>query len=398
MKKSLILTIALISSLVSANLYAIEDRLNPILTGVPSLSITPDARAGGMGDVGAATSADVNSQYWNPSKYAFIESPGGFAFSYTPWMSKIVKDINLAYLTGYYRLNETQTLSASLRYFSLGEVQLNDAEGQSLGSTQPNEFAIDAAYSRLLSQNFSAAVAMRFIYSNLSGGMIDNMFPGMTVAADIAATYKTPIRLSTTDGTLAFGLNISNIGNKISYNKGSNNIFIPTNMRLGTSFEYPIDDYNKITVNFDINKLLVPSKPLKADFTDGLTSGTAEYTAAEEAYIAADNKYENESVMSGIFSSFNDAPGGFSEEMKEIAWGTGLEYAYNKQFLVRGGYFHESTSKGNRKFFTAGAGFKLNMFQLDASYVISTAQTNPLDQTIRFSLSFDMNGLKDLMK
>ncbi len=397
MKKSvffkLTATIALACATITAS-AADKDRLNPIYTGVPSLSITPDARAGGMGDVGAATSADVNSQYWNPSKYVFMESPGGFSFSYTPWMSKIVKDINLAYLAGYYKLNEQQAVSASLRYFSLGEVQLNDEQGSDLGVANPNEFAIDVAYSRLLSERWSAAVALRYIYSNLSGNMVEDMYPGYSVAADIAATYKMPVRLATTDGSLAFGLDISNIGNKISYNNGDNNIFLPTNMRLGTSFEYPIDNYNQFNINLDFNKLLVPSKPYVEDYKT--TDHPTGYDNPD--YISDIDDYENKSVIGGIFSSFGDAPGGFSEELKEIAWGFGVEYMYNKQFLVRGGYFHESDTKGNRKYFTAGAGFKLNMFQLDASYVISTAQTNPLDQTIRFSLAFDMDGLKDLVK
>lgn len=381
-KLSILAVLLGLTSIINAADYT----LRPIYTAVPSLSITPDARAGGMGDVGAATSADVNSQYWNPSKYAFMESPAGFSFSYTPWMSKIVKDINLTYLAGYYKFSDRQAVSASLRYFSLGDVQLNDNNGGSLGETQPNEFSIDAAYSQLLSEKWAASVALRFIYSNLSGNSSDDLYPGTSVAADISATYKTPVRFTTGDGTLSFGMNISNIGQKISYDQGNNNMFIPTSMRIGTSLEYPIDEYNKITFNLDLNKLLVPSKPIQSDYTD-----TTKYNSDLK-------QYEDESVMSGIFKSFNDAPGGFSEELKEIAWAVGAEYTYNKQFSVRGGYFYEDPSKGNRKFFTAGAGFKLNMFQLDASYVISVAQTNPLDQTMRFSLSFDMDGLKDLVK
>lgn len=396
MKKSFILLFLL--SLSSTAIFATDEDLRPIYSGVPSLSITPDARAGGMGDVGAATTPDIYSQYWNPSKYAFMDSPGGFSLSYTPWLSKIVKDINLGYLSGYYRLNDKQTLSASLRYFSMGEVTLNDEYGVQTGTAQPNEFAIDLAYSRLLSPTLSASVAVRYIRSDLAGGMIEGMYPGSSVAADIAATYRRPVHLATTDGTFALGLNISNIGNKISYDNGSTNIFLPTNMRFGSSFEYPIDEYNKISINVDLNKLLVPSKPFKSDYIKDLKENTDAYNAAVEEYNDAASKYENESVMSGIFTSFSDAPGGFSEEIKEISLGTGLEYTYNKQFFVRTGYFYENQYKGNRKFFTFGAGFKLNMFQLDASYVISTAQTNPLDQTIRFSLGFDMNGLKDLVK
>lgn len=387
MKKVFIISILLVASIsVFSQAGEQDSRLNPLITAVPSLTITPDARAGGMGDVGAATTADVNSQHWNPSKYAFMESPVGISFSYTPWMSKIVKDINLAYLCGYFKVAERQVISASLRYFSLGDVDLTNADGTILTSTQPSEFAVDAAYSRLLSEKWSAAVALRFIYADLSGGLVEELYPGLAVSADIAATYKTPITFPTDDGSLSFGLNISNIGSKISYDKGNTNLFIPTNMRLGGSFEYPIDKFNKITISADLNKLLIPTTPIQVG-TDSL---------AKDAYLKADETYQNKSPLAGLFSSFGDAAGGFSEEMREIAWALGLEYSYNKQFFIRGGYFNESDTKGSRKFFTAGAGFKLNMFQLDASYVISTAQTNPLDQTVRFSLTFDTDGLKDL--
>jgi hypothetical protein len=294
-----------------------------------------------------------------------------------------VKDINLAYLSGYYKLNDKQTISASLRYFSLGSIDLTNEDGSSIGSTTPNEFSVDVAYSRLLTERFSAGVALRYISSNLTGGMVDNYYTGTSIAADISATYKKPIQLSSSDGSLAFGANISNIGSKVSYDKGEHSTFIPTNLRVGTSFLYPIDQYNSLTASLDLNKLLVPSKPLLSNYSD------------TTAYNNDLTSYENQSPISGMFKSFGD---GFSEEMKEIAWAFGLEYAYNKQFMVRGGYFHESETKGNRKYFTAGVGFKLNMFQLDASYVISAAQTNPLDQTLRFSLAFDLNGMKDFAK
>jgi hypothetical protein len=384
MRNSLSVKLLLISICFSSLSFAgSKDQLNPIYTGVPSLTITPDARSGGMGDVGAATSADANSQYWNPSKYVFMDSPAGVSLSYTPWMSKIVKDINLAYLSGYYKLNDKQTISASLRYFSLGSIDLTNEDGSSIGSTTPNEFSVDVAYSRLLTERFSAGVALRYISSNLTGGMVDNYYTGTSIAADISATYKKPIQLSSSDGSLAFGANISNIGSKVSYDKGEHSTFIPTNLRVGTSFLYPIDQYNSLTASLDLNKLLVPSKPLLSNYSD------------TTAYNNDLTSYENQSPISGMFKSFGD---GFSEEMKEIAWAFGLEYAYNKQFMVRGGYFHESETKGNRKYFTAGVGFKLNMFQLDASYVISAAQTNPLDQTLRFSLAFDLNGMKDFAK
>lgn len=352
---------------------------NPIVTAVPSLSIAPDARAGGMGDVGVATTPDVNSQYWNPAKYVFMESDAGVSVSYTPWLRKLVTDIDLAYLSGYWKFDQRQALSASLRYFSLGDITLMDQLGIPAGSAHPNEVAVDVAYSRLLSDKFSASATLRFIYSdlnngiNLSGGT--EMYPGVSVAADVAAYYKTPIALPSADGKLSLGLNISNIGSKISYDHSETSNFIPTNMRLGGSFDYPIDPYNKISISADLNKLLVPTQ-------NDMTT----------------KEYSDLSPLTGIFKSFADAPGGFKEELREIMWSLGAEYAYNNQFFVRGGYFNESQYKGNRKYFTAGAGFKLNVFQLDAAYVISTAQSNPLDQTLRFSLSFDLFGLKNMVK
>ena len=357
---------------------------NPIVTAVPSLSIAPDARGGGMGDVGAATTPDVNSQYWNPAKYVFMESETGVSLSYTPWLRKLVTDIDLAYLSGYYKFDQRQALSVSLRYFSLGEIVLMDEQGNPQNTAHPNEFALDAAYSRKLSDKLSASVALRFITSDLNNGINlpsggTEMYPGYAVAADIATYYRTTIPVQGVEGTLGVGLNISNIGSKISYDGNSTSNFIPTNMRLGASYEYPIDNYNRISVSADLNKLLVPTPKLNPTSQD----------------IQA---YNDMSPLTGIFNSFSYAPGGFAEKIQEIMWSVGAEYAYNNQFFVRGGYFNESQFKGNRKYFTAGAGFKLNVFQLDASYVISTSQTNPLDQTLRFSLSFDLFGLKNLVK
>ncbi|HLP05052.1 MAG TPA: type IX secretion system outer membrane channel protein PorV [Paludibacter sp.] len=376
MKNNFFALCALLS--ISLGTFA-QDLNNPIITAVPSLSIAPDARGGSMGDVGAATTPDVNSQYWNAAKYVFTESDAGVSLSYTPWLRRLVSDIDLAYLSGYWKFDQRQAVSASFRYFSLGEISLTDLQGGFLANAHPNELAFDVAYSRMLADNLSASATMRLIYSDLtngqgmSGGV--EMYPGVSFAADVAAYYKTPISLENTDGTLAFGLNISNIGSKISYDKFENSNFIPTNLRLGASFDYPIDPYNKISVSADANKLLVPTR-------NGMT----------------DEEYSALSPLSGIFRSFSDAPGGSSEELSEIMWSLGAEYAYNKQFFVRGGYYNESQYKGNRKYFTAGAGFKLNVFQLDAAYVISTSQSNPLDQTLRFSLSFDLFGLQNLVK
>ena len=332
-----------------------NEQLNPLITGVPSLTITPDSRGGGMGDVGAATTPDINSQHWNPAKYAFMESPAGFSFSYTPWLSKLVSDINLLYAAGYWKFDELQSVSASLRFFSLGEIKLTGERPEDdYGTAHPNELAFDLAYSRLLSEKWSAAVAFRYIRSDLNNGInnsADPMYPGNAIAADVATYYRTPIEMSTGDANLAFGLNISNIGSKISYDQNLTSIFIPTNLKFGGSFDYPFDDYNKISVSADINKLLVPT-PIKRMEDENDT----DYEARRTAY------YET-GPIAGIFKSFGDAPGGTSEELKEIMWSVGAEYAYNNQFFVRGGYFNENAMKGNRKYFTAGVGFKLNMFQ-----------------------------------
>lgn len=356
----------LLSVCISAN----SQKYNPIVTSVPSLSISPDAVASGMGDLGVATNPDVNSQYWNPSKYAQIESKAGFALSYTPWLTKLSSDINLAYLAGYYKLNDQQALSASLRYFSLGQVTLRTSLEDAGYSVQPYEMAADIAYSRMLSENFSMAVAMRYIVSDLMSG---DEPAGTAFSADIAAYYKKPVYFGRKKGSLAFGANISNIGTKISYDGGNTSYYIPTNLRVGTTLYYPIDDYNAFNVSLDVNKLLVPTPKDSSEVTT------------------------NGSSIGGIFSSFTDAPGGLKEELQEIYGSIGVEYAYNKQFFVRTGYYYENQYKGNRKYYTFGAGFKMSMFKLDASYLVAQSQTNPLDQTLRFTLGFDMDGLKTLL-
>lgn len=377
---------------------------NPLQSAVPSLTIAPDARGGGMGDVGGATSPDLNSQYWNPSKYAQMEGQGGASLSYTPWLRKVIGDIDLVYLSGYYKLADQRALSASLRYFSYGEINLTDMPGPtgeyvSQGTANPYEFAIDLAYSQMLSEYWSAAVALRFIYSDITNGISgdgESAEAGKAVGADVAAYYRKPIEMDENRTAYAsFGANISNIGSKISYDGGSTEEFIPTNLRVGGAFEYPFDQYNSLTLAVDINKLLVPTAPVAPSAED--------YPSDDEAYQAAYDKYEsdyedyrNKSSIGGIFSSLGDAPGGFSEEMKEFMWSVGLEYSYNKQFMVRGGYFHEAESKGNRKYFSVGAGFRLSVFELNAAYLISQSQSNPLDQTLRFSLGFNIDGLKKL--
>lgn len=359
-----------------------EEEPNPVHIQVPSLTIAPEARGAGMGDIGAATSADISSQFWNPAKYVFAESNAGMSFSFTPWLRKLVDDINLSYLVGYWKFDQRRALSASLRYFSLGDVIMTDWMGDEFATAHPNELAVDLAYSQRLFENFSAAAALRFIYSDLNNGINmagSEIYPGMAVSADVAMYYRAPIQLATGDAHLAFGLNLSDIGSKISYDEFASSYFIPTKLRLGTSFDYPIDEYQSISFSADAYKYLAP-------------------TVNYELLRDDPDYYNNMTALQGMLSSFADAPGGFKEEIQEVTWSVGTEYAYNNQFFVRAGYFHEHANKGNRKFFTAGAGFKMNVFQLDASYVISIAQTNPLDQTLRFSLSFDLFGLKNLIR
>ena len=385
MKRILAITIVAFSIFSGINAQpSAHDQLNPLVTGVPFLTITPDARAGGMGDLGVATLPDAASQFWNPAKYAFMESEAGMTFTYTPWLRKLVSDISLSNLAGYWRFEERQTISASLRYFSLGEVILRKDPLDPAISARPSDFTFDVAYSILLSEKFSGAVALRYIWSNLGAVSEADMHPGSSFAADISAYYRTPLAFATGDGNLAFGVNISNIGSKITYDDNTK-MFIPTNLRLGTSFDYPINSYNRISASIDLNKLLVPTRPILNNYDT-----RAEY---DDAVV----KYSDMSPIAGIFKSFGDAPRGFKEEMEEIMWSIGAEYAYNNQFFVRAGYFNEHVNKGHRKFFTAGVGFKLTAFQLDAGYVISSSQTNPLDGTLRLGLSFDFMGLKDLI-
>lgn len=357
---------------------------NTISTGVPFLTIAPDSRAGAMGDAGVATSPDMNSQHWNAAKYAFIESDMGVGLSYTPWLRKIVTDVNLAYLVGYKRLDEYQTLSASLRYFALGDVTFRDNQGEFIRVQKPNEFAIDFGYTRLLSEVFSGSVVLRYIRSDLTGGQEVNgaiTYPGNTYAADIAFYYRNEISRNRRTSIITSGIDISNIGGKISYTDGAIKDFIPANLRLGAGYETEIDEYNTISFNIDLNKLLVPTPNIDSLGANGV--------------IIGGGFSEDKSVISGIFSSFTDAPGGFKEELQEINISFGMEYWYNKQFALRAGYFHENENKGNRKFITAGAGLKLNVFSLDFSYLMPTVTNHPLANTLRFSLSFDFEAFNN---
>lgn len=357
---------------------------NPVTTSVTSQSIAPDARSAGMGDVGAATDPDVVSQYWNPAKYPFNISRAGVAINYTPWLRQLVSDIDLAYVAGYYRIGDYSAVSASLRYFSLGEVQMSNDENLTIN---PYEMSFDVAYSLMLSENFSLGAAVRWIYSDLTYDFTSDTAPGSAFAADLSCYYQNYLNIGERECQLGLGLNISNIGSKISFGGDNNSEFIPTNMRLGASLMVPIDEYNRFTIAADANKLLVPTYPKQNE---------GESTEAYQERVQKD--YYDVSSISGIFKSFGDAPGGFKEELQEIQWSVGAEYIYHDKFALRAGYHHESENKGNRKYFTVGAGFKMSVFSLDAGYVIATAKSNPLDQTLRFSLSFDMDGIKDLFR
>ena len=361
-----------------------QNMFNPVNTAVTSLSIAPDARAGGMGDMGVATEADIYSQYWKPAKYPFNVARAGVGVSYTPWLRKLVNDINLANITGFYRIGDYSAVHASLRYFSLGEVYLADMEDMTI---KPYEMAIDAGYSRMLSQTFSMAVNLRFILSDITYKYESESSPGKAFAADIALYRLGYFMMANRECSFGWGINISNIGSKITYGGSDNSEFIPTNLRIGFNFTIPFNEYNKFSIGMDVNKLLVPSFP-KQNTEEGETD--TDYTDRVQ------REYYDVGSIAGIFKSFGDAPGGFKEEMEELQWSIGAEYTYNDRFMLRAGYHHEAENKGNRKYFTVGAGFHMSVFTVDASYVFSTAQTNPLDQTMRFSLGFDLDGMRDL--
>jgi hypothetical protein len=357
---------------------------NPVEHAVISQTIAPDARAAGMGDVGAATDPDVNSQYWNPAKYPFCISRAGIALNYTPWLRQLVNDIDLAYLAGYYRIGDYSAISGSLRYFSLGEVFTSDGSDMTV---KPYEMSLDAAYSMMLSENFSMAAALRWIYSDLRYDYSEDSKPASAFAADLAMYYNKYLMLGNRESQLALGLNISNIGSKISFYGDDESQFLHANLRLGASLMIPVDEYNRFTLTADANKLLVPTVPAQEE-----GESNTDYQDRVR------HEYSDISAISGVFKSFSDAPGGFKEEMEEIQWSVGAEYIYHDQFSLRAGYHHQAESKGNLKYFTIGGGFRMNVFSLDVGYVISTARSNPLDQTLRFTLAFDMDGIKDLFK
>ena len=364
-----------------------EQRFNAVTTSVPSLHISPGARAAGMGDVGVSSTPDVNSQYYNPSKYALLSSKAGVSFTYTPWLAKLVNDIKLMELTGYYKIGSenNQALSASLRFFSLGTLRTFDDRARSLGEAHPNEFALDFGYSLQITPDYSMGVVLRYIRSdqNTASSTGENR-AGNAFAADIAGYLTKYFVAGDSEPLWTFGFNVSNIGTKISYG-GNQSMFIPTNLRVGTGILYPFDDYNALSLNIEANKLLVPTPPIK------------DPTKPDE-YARKIEEYQKTSSIAGIFKSFGDAPGGFKEELQEINLGIGAEYSYNNRFFLRAGYQYQHPNKGNLQYFTAGAGFKMSVFSLDASYLISAVPSNPLDQTLRFSLSFDMDGIRNLLR
>lgn len=359
----------------------LSEAFNPEIYGVTSLSIAPDSRAGAMGDMGVATEADANSQYWNCAKYPWNVARAGISASYTPWLRKIVTGINLANVSGFYRIGDYSAVSASLRYFGMGEVSTSSGDY----SFNPYEMAIDVAYSRLLTQTFSMGVAMRFILSNMNYDPAQEAASGKAFAADISMYRQGYFMIGNHECSLAWGISFSNIGTKINMGNSTHAEFIPTTLRLGINMTVPFNEYNRLSFGAEVYKLCIPTKPIQQE---GESSVDYEKRLEEEYYSV--------SSIGGIFKSFADAPGGFKEEMQELRWSFGAEYTYNDRFMLRAGYHYESPYKGNRQYFTVGAGFHMSVFTVDAAYCIATSQGNPLDQTMRFSLGFDLDGMKDL--
>jgi hypothetical protein len=387
-KKAIITGFALL--FVLQGIFSQDEELNPIRLTVPFLTIAPDSRAGAMGDIGAATSPDASAQHWNASRYAFIDGEAGFAMSFTPWLRNLVSDINLGYVSGYFRIDDRQVVSSSLLYFSLGEILFRDMYGVEYSHFTPNELAFDLAYSRTLSEKFAGALTLRFVRSDLTGGVAQGgevYNPGISFGADLSTYYQKDIKLSDKSGEFAWGVSISNLGSKISYTEGTDKYFIPANLRAGARLSVDLDEYNSISVTVDINKLLVPTPPTYyPDSTD-----------ANNEKVIDEGREPASSLPLSWIESFYDAPGGFKEEMHEITYSIGAEYWYREQFAIRAGYFHENEFKGNRKYFTIGIGLKLNVFFIDYSYLIPTSgRNNPLANTMRFTLGFIFDKFRDL--
>ena len=387
--KKLIMSIAALCCAVAMSAQ-VADEMNPLITSMPSLSIAPDARAAGMGDIGVATDADFNSQYWNPAKYAYMYSKGGITANYTPWLRKLVGDIDLAYLAGFYNFGDLGGgIGASFTYFSMGDVALTDGSGNTIQNVRPNEWALDLSYFRKLHEYVSMSVAIRFLYSDLNNGYNAStsggteMHPAWTMAADIALYYRQPIEIKSGTSQFTLGFSLKNLGGKMTYDSITSN-FIPASMNIGIGYEIPCDKYNFLTLNVEANKLLVPSRLSK-------------YAPDQTTQKYNQQEYSDLTSARGWFQSFNDAPGGFKEEFNEVRWGAGIEYSYNKQFFARAGYSYENYYKGNRNYLTFGAGFHLSIVSLDVSYCVGLAASNPLDQTMRFTLGFDLAGIQDLV-
>ncbi|MDR2969775.1 MAG: type IX secretion system outer membrane channel protein PorV [Tannerellaceae bacterium] len=378
------------ASFISLHAQVEKKDFAPMETAIPSLSIAPDARGGAMGDNGVATTPDVNAQYWNPAKHAFQFSKAGVSLSYTPWLRKLVNDVALAYLAGYYKIGDSdmQAISASLRYFSLGEVTEGSGENGVNYTIFPYDMAFDVSYSRKLSESYSMAVSLRYIRSDMNAQNSSDLMPDNAFAADVSGYMEKYVILGSSESLWSFGYNVSNIGNKVSYDGGNTNYFLPAKLQLGTGLLYPLDEYNRLGIYLSAGKYLVPSTPVRV--------GTS--PEDQQAYEDALVEYNEMSSVKGVFKSFTDSPGGFSGEAQEIMLSLGAEYSYNDQFFLRGGYYYENENMGNRNYFSFGAGFRMNVFQLDAAYLVSTVPSNPLDQTLRFSLSFDMDGLKSLFR
>ncbi len=366
-------------------LSAQEQSYSLLQMAVPSLYIAPDARGGGMGDNGLSTLPDIHSQYWNAAKYAFMGSKAGVSLSYTPWLRKLVNDVALVNMSGFYKLGDSdlQAIGGSLRYFSLGEIGIWENLGSIPYYTNPYEMAVDLSYSRKLSESYSMAVALRYIRSDMGADAHSERAAGNAFAADISGYLERYIMTGNAESLWSLGFNISNIGSKISYDGGENNLFLPAKVALGTGLLYPIDAYNRIGIYADVSKYAVPYLPTRKE------------GESDENFQARLDDYKTMSSISGLFKSFSDSPNGL---MQELMFSVGTEYSYNEQFFVRGGYFYENANVGNRKYFSFGAGFRMSVFQLDAAYLVSTVQNNPLDQTLRFSLSFDMDGLRNLFR
>jgi len=377
-----------------------NENLNTITTAVPFLTISPDSRSGAMGDVGAATSPDVHSIHWNSAKLAFLPDGGAFAVSYTPWLSKLVPDISLSHITGYYKLNKISAIAGGMRYFSLGNIQFTNDQGEYVGEYDPNEYVFDLAYSMKLSNNFSAGLVMKYIYSNLTGGIFVEGLQteaGKSFAVDLGTYYQSnPFEISGYDSQWALGLNISNIGSKISYTESGDEDFLPMNLKIGSSISTDIDEFNKIMLALDINKLLVPTPPVYAIDANGqpvdIDGNPVQLGSPEHHIVAGQNP--NVGIVQGIFQSFSDAPGGIEEELNELMFSVGAEYWYDNQFAFRFGYFHEHENKGNRKYFTLGSSLKLNVFEIDFAYLIpaNASVRSPLENTMRFSLVFNLDN------